>query len=326
MRNPDVSALDHPANLLTQIVIAVYTEKVQAMPVKSMTGFGRAAGQEGDTAWSVEIRTVNNRGFDLRLRLPQGFENLEAKIRESIAKRIKRGSCTANFAVKGSLGAADLQLNEAVLLKLAELAEQARTVTGRNDQVPLEALLAMKGVIETAEAPATDETLSPMNDAILESFLAALDEVVQGRRSEGERLQAILDEKLNEIEDLTRKAEMSPERTPDAIKERLRSQIDRLLPENGTFDENRLHQEAVLLATKADIEEEIKRLHAHVAAARDLLAEDAPIGRRLEFLAQEFQREANTLCSKSNATEITRIGLSLKTAIDQLREQVQNVE
>ncbi len=296
------------------------------MPVKSMTGFGRAAGQEGNTAWSAEIRTVNNRGFDLRLRLPQGFENLEAQIRESIAKRIKRGSCTVNFAVKGPLGAADLQLNEAVLLKLAELAEQARTLTGRNDQVSLEALLAMRGVIETTEAPAPDETLSPLNDTLLKSFLAALDEAVQARRSEGERLHAILGEKLNEIEALTRKAETSPERTPGAIEERLRTQIDRLQSENSTFDENRLHQEAVLLATRADIEEEIKRLHAHVGAARELLAEDAPIGRRLEFLAQEFQREANTLCSKSNATEITRIGLSLKTAIDQLREQVQNVE
>lgn len=296
------------------------------MPVKSMTGFGRAAGQDGAAVWSWEIRTVNNRGLDVRLRLPQGFESLELRVREKLTGQIKRGSCTINLTLKGSLLSADLQLNEAALLRLSEIAERARMLTGREEQVPLEALLGMKGIIEVTDATPAEEETSPLNDALLASFEAAIAEVIRARQAEGDRLSAILSEKLNEIEELTCSAENSPERTPEATVMRLRAQIQRLLSENANFDENRLHQEAVLIATKADIEEEIKRLHAHIGAARDLIGEDAPIGRRLEFMAQEFQREANTLCSKSNATEITRIGLRLKTAIDQFREQVQNVE
>ncbi len=296
------------------------------MPVKSMTGFGRAAGQDGEAAWSWEIRTVNNKGLDIRLRLPPGLEDLEPRLRDILAKQIKRGSCTVGLALKAPSVTSDFQLNEAVLLKLAEIAEKARVLTGRDESVPLAALLGMKGVVEIGEPQPVEGAGSPLAQGLLASFQSALAELVGGRRGEGEKLTAILADKLDEIEALTLTAEDSPERSPEAIADRLRLQIQRLLTENKAFDENRLHQEAVLIATRADIEEELKRLFAHVAAARDLLAEDAPVGRRLEFLAQEFQREANTLCSKAGAAEITRIGLSLKTAIDQFREQVQNVE
>jgi uncharacterized protein (TIGR00255 family) len=297
------------------------------MPVKSMTGFGRMAGQEDGAAWSWEIRTVNNKGLDIRLRLPPGLEDLEPRLRDAVAKRIKRGSCSITLALKAPEKAADFRLNEAVLLRLAELAERARRVTGHQEQVSLSDLLAMKGVIEISDLPATDEPQSALGEALLASFQAALSEVVAARRSEGEKLKAILIDKLYEIEALTREAEQAPERRPEAIRDRLRIQIQRLLTEGAAaFDESRLHQEAVLMATKADIEEEVQRLYAHVSAARELLASEEPAGRRLEFLAQEFQREANTLCSKANAAAITQVGLRLKAAIDQVREQVQNVE
>lgn len=297
------------------------------MPVKSMTGFGRMAGHEGEAAWSWEIRTVNNKGLDIRLRLPPGLEELEPKLRDAVAKRIKRGSCSISLALKAPEKAADFRLNEAVLLRLVELAERARRVTGHQEQVSLHDLLAMKGVIEVSELPAADEAQSALGEVLLASFQAALGEVVAARRSEGDKLKLILADKLTEIEALTRQAEAAPERRPEAIRERLRQQVQRLLAEgSAALDENRLHQEAVLLATKADIEEEIQRLYAHVSAARELLDSDEPSGRKLEFLAQEFQREANTLCSKSNATAITQAGLRLKAAIDQVREQVQNVE
>jgi uncharacterized protein (TIGR00255 family) len=293
-----------------------------------MTGFGRAGGQEKDAAWSWEIRSVNNRGLDIRLRLPQGLEEIETRLRDAIGKRIKRGSISIGLTLKAPEAAPDLRLNETLLLKLAEIAERARNLTGHQEPAPLVSLLNMKGVIEIAESDpdATAATASPLAAPLLESFEAALGEIVTVRQAEGARLQAILAEKIAEIEALTGQAEASPERTAEAIAERLRLQIQRLMAESAGFDEARLHQEAVLIATKADIEEELKRLYAHVEAARDLLASDEPIGRKLEFLAQEFQREANTLCSKSNAAEITRIGLRLKSAIDQFREQVQNVE
>ena len=296
------------------------------MPLKSMTGFGRAGGQEGDASWSWEVRTVNNRGLDIRLRLPQGFEEFELRLRDVIAKAVARGSCAVALALKAPPQGAEMRLNEEALLKLNSLAARARKITGRSEDLPLNALLVMKGVIETVEPQPGEQVRGPLTEALLKSFHAALDGVIAARRAEGARLRDILAEKLNEIEALTRSAEQAPERSAEAIAARLRQQLQRLLSETSQFDEQRLYQEAVLIATKADIEEELKRLYSHVAAARELIEEEEPIGRKLEFLAQEFQREANTLCSKSNAAEITRAGLKLKAAIDQLREQVQNVE
>ena len=296
------------------------------MAVKSMTGFGRASGQTEDASWVWEIRSVNSRGLDARMRLPQGFEELEPHLRDMLSKRIVRGNCNIALMVRGRVVENDIQLNETVLRKLSILAERAQEISGHAGTVPLATLLSMKGVIETVEPAPGEGMQAELRESLLESFSAALDELIATRHAEGQRLKAVLLEKIQEIETGTNQAETSPERRPEAIAQRLSQQVQRLLSESQRFDEDRLHQEAVLIATKADIEEELKRLHAHVAAARDLFAEEAPAGRRLEFLAQEFQREANTVCSKSNANEITRIGLSLKTAIDQFREQVQNVE
>lgn len=295
------------------------------MPLKSMTGFGRAGGQDGEAVWTWEIRTLNHRGLDIRLRLPQGYEEFELRLRETIARRISRGSCAVSLNLKAPALGADLRLNEPALIQLAEIAERARVLTKRTEPASLDVLLGMRGVIELGEM-APGETALPFGEALLKTFDIALESVVVARRAEGARLEAILSEKIGEIEALAREAELAPERRPEAIAERLRAQIQRLLSESAALDETRLYQEAAFLAAKADIEEEIKRLQAHIVAARALIAADEPAGRKLEFLAQEFQREANTLCSKSNATAITQVGLRLKTAIDQFREQVQNVE
>lgn len=291
-----------------------------------MTGFGRSSGQEGDAAWHWEVRTVNNRGLDVRLRLPQGYEEFETRVRDAISKHISRGSCNVNLNIRAPAVTPDLRLNQAMLQKLDALAEQARMITGRADPIGLEALLNMKGVIDSVEPEPAEQGLMPLANLLLMSFHEALKAVFASRLAEGERLTEILLAKLDEIASLIDEAENAPARRPEIIEQRLKQQIQRLLSNAHELDPDRLHQEAVLLATKADIEEELKRLRAHVAATHDLIAEHGPAGRKLEFLTQEFQREANTLCSKSNDTDITRIGLRLKSAIDQLREQVQNVE
>jgi uncharacterized protein (TIGR00255 family) len=296
------------------------------MPLKSMTGFGRSGGQENGASWVWELRSVNGRGLDLRFRMPPGFEAFELRLREHMAKSISRGSCAIALTLKLPAASGEVRLNEATLLRFADLAERAREVTGRHESVTLDALLNFRGVLETVENQQSEEPGGALNEALFASFDKALAAVVTARQAEGARLAAILSEKLNEIETLVLEAESSPTRTPEAIRDRLRSQLQRIFGEDVDIDRDRLYQEAVILATRADIEEEIKRLKSHIAGARDLLADQEPAGRKFEFLAQEFQREANTLCSKSNAAEITRIGLKLKSAIDQFREQVQNVE
>jgi len=296
------------------------------MPLKSMTGFGRAGGQENGASWTWELRSVNGRGLDLRFRLPPALEAFEVRLREEIGKTLARGNLAISLTLKLPVGGADFRLNEAALQRFAALAERAREVTGRTEVLSLAALLAMKGVVEVVEGQGSEEGSAGLSEALFASFRQALAAVVEARRAEGGRLAAILNDKLSEIETLVAEAEASPSRTPDAIRERLRLNLRRIFGEDMDVDRDRLYQEAVILATRADIEEEIKRLKSHVAGARELCEENQPVGRKFEFLAQEFQREANTLCSKSNAADITRIGLRLKSAIDQFREQVQNVE
>jgi uncharacterized protein (TIGR00255 family) len=296
------------------------------MPLKSMTGFGRSGGQDNGASWVWELRTVNGRGLDLRFRLPPGMEAFELRLREHTAKAMARGNCAVSLALKLPAGAGDVRLNETALLRFAELAERARALTRRDQPVTLDALLGFKGVLENVEGQASEEGGAKLHEALFAGFDTALGAVVAAREAEGARLSEILTDKLNEIESLVVEAENSPSRTPDAIKQRLQTQLQRIFGEDVDLDRDRLYQEAVILATRADIEEELKRLKSHIAGARDLIAETGPVGRKFEFLAQEFQREANTLCSKSNAADITRVGLRLKSAIDQFREQVQNVE
>jgi len=295
------------------------------MTIKSMTGFSHADGATATFAWHWELRSVNARGLDVRVRLPAGNDALEPKVREAAGKILSRGSVTVSLNIEVRSGTQEIRLNEETLRQVVAAAEKIRAMT---DAAPPSAdgLIAIKGVLEVVEHQESADELEARTQAILVSLDRALELLVKARAGEGARLKTVLQGHLTQIEELVAAVEASPARTPAAIQEQLKAQLDRLFENAGSLDPGRLHQEAVLVATRADVEEELKRLRAHIAAARELLEEKGAIGRKLDFLAQEFNREANTLCSKANALDITRAGLALKSVIDQMREQVQNIE
>ena len=299
------------------------------MALKSMTGFGRAIGADDGLTWAWEIRTVNGRGRDVRLRVPAGLDALESQARALCARYISRGNCTANLQIKRLSGTVQVSLDEEVLAQVLGALQRAAVLTQDTQNIDpprLDGLLGLRGVLDVRE-PREDEAATK---ARIEKFLTtletALTQMDDSRRAEGARLTQVLNQHLETIKAGVADAKTCPGRAPAQIAEKLRVQISNLLSEDVTIDENRLLQEAALLATKADVEEEIKRLEAHCAAAQTLLADTAPVGRRFEFLIQEFNREANTLCSKSNDLSLTQIGLGLKAAIDQMREQALNIE
>ena len=295
------------------------------MPLNSMTGFGRSDGRHGQHSWAWEIRTVNGRGLEIRLRLPSGYDPLEQRVRELCKSHLTRGNCTIALSTQRDTSEVAARLNEGMFRQVAKAAEMAQEIA--NVAPPtLDGLLSLRGVIEMVEEEESEAETKARLDAVLASFETTVEAVQRARGEEGGHLAEVIAALLSEIETLVEQIERAPARTPEAISNRLREQIAKLLEEASSLDEQRLHQEAVLLAAKADVEEEIARLKAHIAAARDLLDAADPVGRRFEFLAQEFNREANTICSKSNDTEITQAGLALKAAIDRLREQVQNIE
>jgi uncharacterized protein (TIGR00255 family) len=294
------------------------------MTLSSMTGFARSAGARGGTSWHWEVRSVNGRGLDIRLRLPAGYETLEPRIREMVARRLARGSITISLNVQRE-AASELRLNETVLRQALAAVEHIRA-SGDFDPPRPDGLLGVRGVIETVEPTESEEETDARLRAMLESLDVAISGVIGARLEEGARLEAVVSAQLVAIDELTDRVSASPARSPELIRARLKEQIAKLMDATSTLDEARLYQEAALLAQRADVEEELKRLKAHVAAARDLIASSEPVGRKLDFLAQEFNREANTLCSKANDVEITRLGLELKAVIDQMREQVQNIE
>jgi uncharacterized protein (TIGR00255 family) len=295
------------------------------MTIKSMTGFARADGAVGALGWHWELRSVNGRGLDIRLRMPPGFETLEPRVRETVTKRFARGSLTVNLNVKRAGGQTEIRLNESVLRQVLAAVERVRAAAPVAPP-SAEALLNVRGVLEAAEPEESEAEAAARTEAMLASLEAALDGMVEARAAEGSRLRAIVAQQVGEIERLVDLVERSPAREPAAVRQRLREQVGKLLDAGAGLDETRLYQEAALLASRADVEEELKRLAAHVSAARTLLNAREPAGRRLDFLAQEFNREANTLCAKASDQETTRAGLELKAVIDQMREQVQNIE
>lgn len=290
-----------------------------------MTGFGRDDGHDDHCSWHWEMRCVNGRGLDVRTRLPQGFESLETPVREACKARLGRGNCSIALTVTRESSTTGVRLNEDMFRQVAEIAQRAAEIA--NSPPPgLDGLLAMRGVIEFAEEEESEEKLEQRLVAIMASFNAVLDDVTRSRAEEGQRLSLELAALLKEIAELVESIESSPARKPEAIATRLREQLARIFEEAPSLDEDRVYQEAALIAAKVDVEEEVARLKAHIAAASDLLKSGEPVGRKFEFLTQEFNREANTICSKSNDTDITRSGLALKAAIDRMREQVQNIE
>lgn len=295
------------------------------MTIASMTGFGRSEGAGEGFVWAWEARSVNGRGLDVRMRLPPGNDAIEPALRELAAKRFVRGNVNATLTIDRLQAAGALRLNEAVLADLVKAADRAAELTG-GTRPDTAALLAFKGVLDQNDTSETADARAAREKKLIAGFDVALERLAEARRAEGARLASVISEQVNDIERITATVRASPSRSVDAIRARIKDQIGRLLETDTSFDAERLHQEAMLIATRADVEEELARLTAHVAAAREILSEPGAVGRKLDFLAQEFNREANTLCSKANAVDITRLGLSLKTVIDQLREQVQNVE
>lgn len=286
-----------------------------------MTGFARGEGADDRIQWAWEARSVNGKSLDMRLRIPTGWERLDPVTRKAVQGRFKRGNFSISLEIRTAASKGAMRVNEALLDDLIARCE-AHGETPR-----LDVLLTARGVLESAEEDSAALTGDEDRDArIADSLNETLARLAEARREEGERIATVLRDHLGEIETLVEEAEKSSDSAPQAIRNRILAQLDELLPKDGALPSDRLAQEAAVLAVKADVREELDRLKAHIEAARDLLAEGVAIGRRFDFLCQEFNREANTLASKSSAIELTRIGLNLKAAIDRLREQVQNLE
>jgi uncharacterized protein (TIGR00255 family) len=295
------------------------------MALSSMTGFARSHGVSDVYAWSWEIKSVNAKGLDLRLRLPPGWDAVETPARKRGTDALSRGTVYANLTVerKGVMPA--VKINEAVL---GAVIDALVSIRGKVEASPptLDGILGIKGVMDVAEQEESEEARLAAESAIAAGFDQALAALIAMRKEEGRALEKILSARLAEIAALARRAEDAPGRKPEAVKAKLAEQVKALLEDGARLDPDRLHQEALILAAKADIREELDRLAAHVAQAKKLIAGGGPVGRKLDFLSQELNRESNTLCAKSNDVELTNIGLELKSCVEQFREQVANLE
>lgn len=295
------------------------------MALSSMTGFARSHGNSGPYAFEWELKSVNAKGFDFRMRLPPGWDDLEPLARRRASELLSRGTVYANLNVKRVGNLSTIRINEDVLASILNVAGDLAKRTG-GAPPSVDGLLAIKGVIEVVEPESDDIEMQAAKATAMSGFEEALQSLVDMRQREGISLGEILGQRMDEIEALTASAEAAPGRKPDAIKARLADQISTLLDTSDRFDSERLHQEALMMAAKADIREELDRIASHIAQTRELLAKGGAIGRRLDFLSQEFNREVNTCCSKSNDLELTNTGLEMKSVVEQFREQVQNLE
>ena len=291
--------------------------------ISGMTGFGRGEGSLGAWSWAVEARSVDGRNLEVRFRGPPGFEGLERAAREGAQARFQRGQLTVGVQAKRAEGAGAVRLN----LEQLERYLAAGAPYGASGQAAppsLDGLLALRGVIEAADAVEDPEAQAPLEAAMAASIAVALDGLAAGRAEEGRALEGVLGGLVGQIGELTAKASALAAGQPLLIKARFEKRLTELARE--TVTEERILQEAAAMAVKADVQEELDRLRGHVEAARALLAAEGGVGRKLDFLTQEFMREANTLCSKSASGALTSVGLDHKASIEQFREQVQNVE
>ncbi|MGH6762771.1 MAG: YicC/YloC family endoribonuclease [Phyllobacterium sp.] len=295
------------------------------MPLQGMTGFARYSTQHANSNIVWEIKSVNGKGLDCRFRLPSGFESIELPARKLLAERFKRGNFQASLTVEQAVRQSSLVVNEALLNDLVRIAARLREEHGLAPSTA-EGFLSLRGVLEAPQEAQDAEEQTVLEADVLMAFEEALRAVQEHRSDEGRSLGHLLSGYIDTMEALVLQARNDPQRSPEAVRSRLAAQISLLMDASGNLDETRLHAEAALLATRADIQEELDRLDFHVASARALLKDGGAVGRKLDFLSQEFNREANTLCSKSNAPSVTTVGLELKAAVDQFREQVQNLE
>lgn len=295
------------------------------MTLQSMTGFARVEGQSDDARWTWEVRSVNGKSLDFRLRTPPGLDTLQPKIRKQISEHFSRGNLQINLVVERQSMQPVPVVNQPALDAVLEAVNSVQSKLECRPPAP-EQILAIKGVLEPGGAEESEEQKTALENALMADFDTLMHELAASRISEGTAITAFLDDQLGQIERLTNAIADDPSRTLEQIKIRLNDQVSRLLDNTSGLDLDRVHQEAAILAAKADLREELDRLSAHIQAARDLLSGVGPIGRKLDFLTQEFNRECNTVCSKSNASTVTTNGLDMKVVIDQLREQVQNLE
>jgi len=291
--------------------------------IASMTGFARVDGHGDGYTWTFEAKSVNGRTLDIRCRLPPGFDTVEAAARADIPKTLARGSVNLTLTVTRTAAVSQVRVNRDLL---AQVLAVAREIEDEGAAPPrLDALLSVRGVIETVEEDESDAR-AKLEEAVKAGLAVVTRKLAAARAEEGARLLTVLSGHLDAIARLTEDAAANVSTQPEALREKLRAQVQALLDMVPALPEERLAQEAALLIARGDVREELDRLRAHVEQARALLAEGGAIGRRLDFLCQEFNREANTLCSKSQDVDLTRIGLSLKATIEQFREQVQNIE
>jgi uncharacterized protein (TIGR00255 family) len=293
------------------------------LTLSSMTGFGRAEGAMGAWSWAVEARSVNGRNLEVRFRGPPGFDGLERIAREAAQARFQRGQLNISLQARRAASQGAARINRELLQRYLELSDEL-TSAGHAISPSADGLLALRGVVELGEDDEDPQARAPVEAAMAAGLAEALDALKVSRLAEGKSLAAVLTGLVDQIETLSREAETEAAEQGPAIRDRFAKRLTELLGEAAPAE--RILQEAAAMAVKADVREELDRLASHVAAARALLTEDAAAGRRLDFLTQEFMREANTLCSKAATTSLTRTGLALKAAIDQFREQVQNVE
>jgi len=293
------------------------------LKLSSMTGFARAEGALGPWSWAVEARSVNGRNLEIRFRGPPGFDGLERIAREAGQARFQRGQVNVSITARRSETAGAVRINREVLERYLTLADE---LTGKGHALTPSAdgLLGLRGVLETGEADEAPEARAAVEAAMAVSLAEAFDGLKTSRQAEGSALGVVLAGLVDQVEALCAEAEVEAAAQGPAIRDKFAKRLTELLGDAAPAD--RIVQEAAMMATKADVREELDRLGSHVAAARALMADDVAAGRRLDFLTQEFMREANTLCSKSATTGLTSVGLALKAAIDQFREQVQNVE
>ena len=295
------------------------------MPLSSMTGFARTEGTENGYSWSWEIRSVNARAIDVRLRTPPGMEQIGSRLKHTVTNRFHRGNFSATLSVTRPEKETSLIVNNDVLNQVIDLAgELARRVKANPPSV--DGILSVKGVLDTMEEPESEEELENFEDVVCTSFEIALSALTENRQEEGDRLLRIITRHIQEIETLTNQAVITASTSHATIEQRLKAQVQELTKNDLGLSEERISQEVVLLVAKSDVCEELDRLKAHVGGAWELLRSDKPIGRKFDFLCQEFHREANTLCSKASEIELTRLGLDLKVSIERLREQIQNIE
>ena len=294
--------------------------------LNSMTGFAHAQGSQGAHNWSWELKSVNSKGLDVRCRMPHGFDELELEARAMMAKRFKRGNVNLTLSLALDEEGIHYRINQELLGQLVAASNEFEAGNNVFDPPRIDNLLGVRGVVEPVDALASESETKVLKELILGNLGEAIDALADMRAEEGRRLKVVLDDHLYQIGTLCTAAKDTAEAQPKSLRKKLVEQISELLETEPALPEERLAQEAAILITKSDVREELNRLHAHLEAAQALVKDGAAVGRKLDFLCQEFNREANTICSKASDLALSRIGLEMKLVIEQFREQVQNIE